>query len=137
MECRAQQRSTAQIGANWFNNSMSLFLNRALEEDLMGASRRQKAILFSEPGLVVYAVPWEYALCGKTDRLTKPDRRAYDAADAVAYLHQCVKANGERAIHARWVEECARKYNKAVSVKVLMEIDKLYKNKYGRHGILF
>lgn len=113
----AQQRSEVQIGANWFNNSMSLFLNRGLEQDLMGASQRQNAILFSEPGLTVYAVPWDYALCGKTDRLTKPDRRAYDVADAVAYLRQCVKANGERAIQARWVEEWARKYNKAVQLK--------------------
>lgn len=83
----------------------------------MGASQRQNAVLFIEPRLTVYAVPWEYALCGETDRLTKPDRRAYDAADAVAYLRQCVKANGERAIHARWIEECARKYNKAFQLK--------------------
>ncbi|KGO68083.1 Protein of unknown function DUF2204 [Penicillium italicum] len=133
----AQQQSKSQLGANWFNNSMSLFLNRALEQDLMGASHHQNAILFSKPGLTVYAVPWEYALCGKTDRLTKPNKRPYDAADAVAYLHQCVKANGERAIQAQQIETWARKYNKAVSVLVLMEIDTLYTSKHGKHGISF
>lgn len=131
-----QQRSQSQIGANWFNNSMSLFLTRDMERDLTGASQRQNAVLFQEPGLTVYAVPWEYALCGKTDRLTKPDRRPYDAADAVAYLHQCIRANGGRAIQAQWVETWAQRYNKAVSVQVLTEIDTLYVSKYGEHGIL-
>ena len=103
----------------------------------MVASRRQNVINFNEPGLTVYAVPWEYAFCGKMDRLTKPDRRPYDAADAVAYLHQCVKTNGGRAIHAQWVDEWARKYDKAVTAKVLMEVDSLYQSKYGEQGILF
>lgn len=133
----AQQRSKSQLGASWFNNSMSLFLTRTLEQELMGASQRQNAVLFNEPGLTVYAVPWEYALCGKMDRLTKPDKRPYDAADAVAYLHECVKSNGGRAIQARQVEAWAQKYNKATSVKVLTEIDTLYKGKYGAHGIIF
>lgn len=132
----AQQRSISQLGANWFNNSMSLFLNRALEQDLIAASRRQAAILFNKPGLTVYAVPWEYALCGKTDRLSKPDKRVYDAEDAVAYLRQCVKANGGRAIQAQQVEGWAQRYNKAVSVGVLMEIDTLYKIKHGEHGLI-
>ncbi|KAJ5177536.1 uncharacterized protein N7500_000235 [Penicillium coprophilum] len=133
----AQQHSKSQLGANWFNNSMSLFLGRAMEQDLMGASHLQNAVLFSKSGLTVYAVLWEYALCGKTDRLTKPNKRPYDTADAVAYLHQCVKANGEHAIQAQQIETWARNYNKAVSATVLMEIDTLYKSKYGKHGILF
>jgi hypothetical protein len=133
----AQQYSTSQMGANWFNNSMSLFLRRDQEQDLIAASHRQNVILFSKPGLTVYAVPWEYALCGKTDRLTKPDRRSYDTADAVAYLRQCVKANGGNAIPVQSIEAWARKYTKAVSVQVLVEIDTLYKTQYRQHGILF
>lgn len=133
----AQQHSKSQLGANWFNNTMSLFLSRTLEQDLIGASHHQNVILFNKSGLTVYAIPWEYAFCGKTDRLTKPDKRPYDTADAVAYLHQCVMQNSGRAIPAQMVEAWARKYNKAVSAKVLMEIDTLYKSKYREHGILF
>ena len=103
----------------------------------MSASHHQNAILFNKPGLTVYAVPWQYALCGKTDRLTKPDRRPYDVADAVAYLRQCIMANGGRAIQAQRVEAWARKYNKAISAKVLAEIDTLYTSKYREHGVLF
>ncbi|KAJ6023494.1 uncharacterized protein N7446_013857 [Penicillium canescens] len=133
----AQQRSTCQLGANWFNNSMSLFLTRTIEQDLIAAARRQNAVLFSKPGLAVYAVPWEYALCGKTDRLTKSDRRPYDTSDAVAYLSQCIKGNRGRAIQAQQVEAWARKYNKAVSRSVLIEIDAAYKRSHGEHGIMF
>ncbi|KAL2838045.1 hypothetical protein BJX68DRAFT_249276 [Aspergillus pseudodeflectus] len=133
----AQQHSLAQLGANWFNNSMSLFLGRSLEQDLMYASHQQGVVLFTEPGLTVYAVPWEYALCGKTDRLTKPTKRSYDAADAVAYLHQCVIANNGHPVRVRQVEAWAKKYNKAVTEQVLRGIDTLYKTKYGKHGILF
>ncbi|KAL3479451.1 hypothetical protein BJX99DRAFT_255454 [Aspergillus californicus] len=133
----AQQRSQAQLGANWFNNSMSLFLSRGLEQELMLASRQQGAILFDKPGLTVYAVPWEYALCGKIDRLTKPAKRSYDTADAVVYLHQCVNANGGDAIQAHQIEAWVGKYNKVVSVNVLREIDTVYESKYSNHGILF
>ncbi|KAL4801961.1 hypothetical protein BDV18DRAFT_68533 [Aspergillus unguis] len=132
----AQQRSQAQLGANWFNNSMSLFLSRDMEQELMHASRQQGAVLFDRPGLKVYAVPWEYALCGKTDRLTKPTKRPYDTTDAVAYLRECVNSNGN-AIEAHQIESWARRYNKAVSIDVLREIDAMYKGKYGSHGILF
>ncbi|KAJ5180003.1 hypothetical protein N7492_003213 [Penicillium capsulatum] len=133
----AQQCSKSQLGASWFNNSMSLFLSRPVEQELMAASHRQNAILFQMAGLTVYAVPWEYALCGKTDRLTKPGKRPYDAADAVAYLYQCIKANGGRAIRAEQVQRWAQKYDKAVSKQALLEIDTLYKSKHGTHGIVF
>jgi hypothetical protein len=55
----------------------------------------------------------------------------------VAYLHQCIKGNGGRAIPAQWVEEWGKRYNKAVSVKVLTEIDNLFHSRSGEHGILF
>lgn len=41
----AQQHSKSQLGANWFNNSMSLFLSRPLEQDLICAYTTR--ILFS------------------------------------------------------------------------------------------
>ena len=116
---------------------MSLFLTRTIEQDHIAAARHQNAVLFSKPGLAVYAVPWEYALCGKTDRLTKPDRRPYDISDAVAYLSQCIKGNRGHAIQAREVEAWARKYNKAVSRSVLIEIDAAYRSSHGEHGIIF
>ncbi|KAL4953980.1 hypothetical protein BDW69DRAFT_183954 [Aspergillus filifer] len=116
----AQQRSKCQLGANWFNNSLSLVF-----------------LLLSEPGLTVYAVPWQYVLCGKIDRMTKPLKRPYDISDAVAYLHECIKGYGGRAIQAKLIEGWAAKYEKAISTDVLCEIDAAYKNKYNGHGILF
>lgn len=72
----------------------------------MGASpvARMSSSSANSDSLTVYAVTWDYALCGKTDRLTKPQKPEYDVADAVAYLHQCVKANGGRQIQASQVE---------------------------------
>ncbi|KAL4795878.1 hypothetical protein BDV19DRAFT_388901 [Aspergillus venezuelensis] len=133
----AQQRSECQLGANWFNNSPSLFLNRTMENDLIGRSRQQGALLFQEPGLTVYAVPWQYALRGKIDRMTKPLKRPYDISDAVTYLHECVNGYGGRAIQAKLIESWAAKYDKAISTTVLCEIDAAYMNMYGGHGILF
>lgn len=69
----AQQQSKSQLGAYRFNNYMSLFLNRVLEHDLMGTSHYQNVILLSKPRLTVYVVPWEYALCGKTDPADKTE----------------------------------------------------------------
>lgn len=100
----AQERSQARLGANWFNNSMSLFLTRDIEQDLIQASLQQNTIVFNRPGLLVYAVCWEYALCGKADRLGKPTRREYDIGDAVAFLHQYVSVNGGIAVRAEQVE---------------------------------
>lgn len=133
----AQKHSQAQLGANWLNNSMSLFLSRDLEQELILASRQQGAVLFSKPGLTVYAVPWEFALCGKLDRLTKPTKRPYDTADAVAYLRQCVDANHGNAIQAEQIEAWGRKFNSTISVDVLREIDSVYKGQHGSRGILF
>lgn len=116
---------------------MSLFLNRDIEQDLIQASVQQGTIVFNRPGLLVYAVCWEYALCGKADRLGKPARREYDIGDAVAFLHQYVSENGGIAVPAEQVEAWTRKYNKAVSVSVLEEINAVYKSRYGNIGILF
>ncbi|KAL4965531.1 uncharacterized protein BDV14DRAFT_172825, partial [Aspergillus stella-maris] len=133
----AQQRSECQLGANWFKNSLSLFLKRTMKNDLIGRSRQQGVLLFKEPGLTVYAVPWQYALCGKIDRMAKSLKHPYDISDAVAYLHECVNRYGGRAIQAKLIEGWAAKYDKAISTTVFCEIDAAYKNKYGRHGILF
>jgi hypothetical protein len=47
-----------------------------------------------------------------------------------------LRENGGRAIPAQWVEEWGKRYNKAVSVKVLT-IDNLFHSRFGEHGILF
>lgn len=133
----AQQYSPDQLGANWINNSMSLFLNPEMDRVLKEESHRQKVVLFQQPGLIVYAVPWEYAFCGKTNRLTKPERQPYDASDAAAYLHECIRANGGRAIRVHEIITWTRKYNKAVSPDVLVQIDALYRRKRGKPGIQF
>lgn len=82
---------------------MSLLLNRQMERALREQVPRQNAIISKQPGLTIYAVPWDYALCGKIDRLTKPEQRPYDAGNAVAYLHECVKASSGHAIQAHQI----------------------------------
>lgn len=132
----AQQQSKAQLGANWFNNSMSLFLTRDVERELLVAAQRQNAVIFNKPGLKVYAVPWDYALCGKIDRLSKPDYRPYDISDAVAYLDQLVRSNGGHAVQASWVAAMAKKYGKAHSREVVGRINAAFKKTYGKDGIV-
>ena len=51
----AQERSQARLGANWFNNSMSLFLTRDIEQNLIQAPLQQNTVVFNRPELLVYA----------------------------------------------------------------------------------
>ena len=82
----AQQQSRIQLGANWLNNATTLFISRPLQTQLVQDAILQDVVLFRERGLTVLAAPWSYALCGKTDRMSKTDaQRPYDCRDAVAF----------------------------------------------------
>jgi hypothetical protein len=92
----AQAQSRVQLGANWLNNATTLYVGQALLEELFMEATEQNVVLFRHRGLTVYAAPWAYALCGKTNRMSGPREgvRSYDAHDAAAYLHEYIQLHG-------------------------------------------
>lgn len=135
----AARQSQAPLGANWLNNATQLFLTAETRRNLSTAAIAQGTIVHEfrgqRGGIVVYAAPWSYAFCGKLNRLSDTDRRPYDLNDAVVYLNQYLTMSGQGTVSARRVHQWGQEYRKTVTGAVLAEVDDLYYQTYGRHGI--
>nr|KMM70871.1 hypothetical protein CPAG_07180 [Coccidioides posadasii RMSCC 3488] len=133
----AQQESKIQLGANWLNNATTLFIPLALQARIIQAAMQQNVVLFREKGFTVLAAPWDYAFCGKTNRMGGPDERPYDCKDAVGYLREYILSNGEKPVKAREIEEWGKIYGKMVTTCALKQISSSYEQAYGQDGIIF
>lgn len=97
----------------------------------------QRDIVFTAPGLTVYAAPWRYALGAKLDRLSKPGARPYDMSDAVDYLDRLIGKRGGRAVKKSELKTWAGEFKFAVPSDDLMSrLGNEYKKKYGKTGIV-
>lgn len=86
-------------------------------------------------GLKVYAASWEYALCGKMNRLTEGGERAYDLNDAVEYLARYFRKTGRRTVAAGLTKQWCVRWGKQVTDEVLRRLDEAFLRKYGRRCI--
>jgi hypothetical protein len=133
----AQQQSKIQLGANWLNNATILIIPLSLQNQLIREAILQDVVLFRERGLTVLAAPWNYAFCGKTNRMDGPgtDKRPYDCQDAVAYLHEYILINGKKPVELRVVQEWGKTYERTVNINTLKLINDMYRQTYGEDGL--
>jgi hypothetical protein len=97
----------------------------------------QRDIVFTAPGLTVYAAPWRYALGAKLDRLSKPGARLYDMSDAVDYLDQLIRKRGGQAVKKSELKMWAGEFKFTVPSDDLMSrLGNEYNKKHGRVGIV-
>lgn len=114
-------------------------LSWSLQEDIIGQlyeeAIAQKEIIFSKPGLTVYAAPWRYALTTKLDRLSKNSRRDYDMSDAVVYLNKIVTGRG-RVVKVGELKTWAKSFKFDVpSDELIAHLRTAHQEKYNSSGL--
>lgn len=135
----AIERSSAPLSMDWLNNATARMPGVVEQlDELVGASVSQNAVLFSNPGLTVVAAPWNYAFIKKVSRITQGTGRSYDAADAVAYLHQfIISSNSNRPVTFETVQGWGKRYKALCPIEILQPINELYRQTHGVDGIVF
>lgn len=134
----AIERSSARLGEDWLNNATARMHGVVGSiDELLQIAVQQNDVVFQAPGLTVLAAPWNYAFTKKISRITQGTGRDYDAADAVAYLHQYIVRHGGQPVPVPTVREWGTRYRSLVPDQILHEIDHAYYETYGRHGLLF
>ena len=134
----AQSQNGLPLGTNWLNNTITLSIGQVLVHELIREARHQDVVVLERQGLTVFAAPWMYAFCGKTDRIyrLKEKTRPYDCSDAVSYLHEYIKSNGGEPVPALTIMQWAEHYRKNVCIEGLHRINKLYQVVHKAHGIV-
>lgn len=134
----AVERSSVTLSADWLNNATARMPGVVENIDyLVRAAVDQNAILFDRPGLKVVAAPWNYAFIKKVSRITQGTGRAYDASDAVAYLHQYIRtSNQDEPVSLERAQEWGRRYKALCPAQILEQINELYRRTYGVDGIV-
>jgi len=112
------------------------YLQEGVIAQLYEEAIAQKDIIFSKPGLTVYAAPWRYAITTKLDRLSKTGHRDYDLPDAVVYLHKIITGRGGRAVRGEELKAWAVEFKcTAPSDQLIAQLGAAYRQKYGSNGI--
>ena len=132
----AERKSQTPPGGEWFNNRTMLWLPPNVHRKVTQEALDQNEVVFSKRGLKVVAAPWNYALCGKMNRLVRPDQaRAYDVTDAASYLHYYIIKHGGPVSAAR-VQRWCQAYQKDTSKDVIRAVNKEYRRLYRKDGIV-
>ncbi len=131
----AERRSRTPLGGEWFNNQGMLWLPPNVHRKVTQEALEQNEVVFFSRGLKLVAAPWNYALCGKMNRLIRPDQaRLYDITDAASYLHQYILRNGG-PVSATRIKRWCQVYQKDTSNEVIRAVNKEYRRLYRRDGI--
>lgn len=136
----ANRRRGGALGAAWFNNSTQLYMGRDRAHELASAAYQQNDIVYDGlnsrgHGLQVYAAPWEYALCGKMNRLTEGGERPYDLNDAIEYLVRYFRKTGHQSVTPDLIKQWCARWGKQVTDEVLHRLDEAFFRRYGRRCI--
>ena len=131
----AERQSRTPLGGEWFNNQMMLWLSPNVHRKVTQEALEQNEVVFARRGLKMVVAPWNYALCGKMNRLVRPGQaRPYDVTDAASYLHCYILRNGGPVSAAR-VKRWCQEYQKDTSDDVIRAVKKEYRRLYERDGI--
>lgn len=131
----AERRSQKPLGGEWVNNQTMLWLPPDVHRTVTEQALQQNEVVFRRKGLKIVAAPWNYAFCGKMNRLVRADQaRAYDLTDAVSYLHRYIQIHGG-PISVALIKEWCKSYQKDTSDDVIRNIKKEYRRQYGADGI--
>jgi len=133
----ANRKSRTPLGGNWFNNQTMLWIPANVNRDITEQAIQQNEVVFQRRGLRIIAAPWNYALCGKMNRLvTNRDIRTYDLSDAADYLHRYIERHGGRPVAVAEVRRWAQVFAKQTSDAVIRSVGKEYRRVYRRDGLV-
>ena len=128
-------QSQIPLGGEWFNNQAILWLPPNVHHRVTKEALEQDDVVFETRGLKVIAAPWNYALCGKMNRLVRPNEvRRYDVTDAASYLHQYILKHGGPVSPAQ-IKQWCQAYQKDTSNDAIRAVAKKYRRRYGSNGI--
>ena len=67
----AERQSRIPLGGEWYNNQAMLWLPPNVHRRVTQEAFEQNEVIFEKRGLKMVAAPWNYALCGKLNRLVR------------------------------------------------------------------
>lgn len=131
----AERQSQTPLGGEWFNNQTMLWLPPNVHRKVTQEVFEQTEVVFDRRGLKVVAAPWNYALCGKMNRLVRPDQSPpYDFADVASYLHCYILEHG-RPVSAARIKRWCQAYQKDTSNDMICAVNKEYRRLYRIDGV--
>ena len=131
----AEMQSQIPLGGEWFNNQAILWLPPNVHHRVTKEALEQDDVVFEKRGLKVIAAPWNYALCGKMNRLVRRNEvRRYDVTDAASYLHRYILKHGGPVSPAQ-IKQWCQAYQKDTSNDAIRAVAKEYRRQYGSNGI--
>lgn len=126
----------ARLRENWLNSSPDLVLSTALTQTTATSALQQNEVLFHSAGLVVYAAPWDFALCVKIDRITKDRRlRPDDVTDAATYLNRYIQRHQNQPVERAIIQGWASDYNTRISIDAIFEVNAEHRKLFGVVGV--
>lgn len=131
----AERKTSTPLGGEWFNNQTMLWMPPDVQRKVTREALEQNEVVFQKRGLKVLAAPWNYAMCGKINRLVRGDEaRPYDLTDAVSYLRCFIQRHGGPIPVAR-VKRWCQEYQKTTTDDVIRSISREYMRIHGTAGI--
>lgn len=132
----AERKSPTPLGGEWFNSHTMLWLPLDAHRRITQEALEQDEVVFEKRGLRVIAAPWNYAMCGKMNRLVRGDEaRPYDLSDAASYLRHFILRHGGPVSVAR-IKEWCRNYAKNTDDEVIRAVAREYRRLHGEAGIV-
>lgn len=134
----AEERSSVPLGDRWLNNETgTIGGTREQIPQLVTQATQQRDIVFQQPGLTIYAAPWNYAFVTKVGRITYGTGRTYDWDDAIVYLHQHIRRHGHTPVPVSQIRRWGAEYRRNTPDEILRQIDERYYRQYRQHGVDF
>lgn len=132
----AEENSPTPLGGEWFNNQTMLWLPPNVHQRVTQEALEQDEVVFEERGLKVIAAPWNFAMCGKMNRLVRGgEARPYDLSDAASYLRHHIERHGG-PVRVDRIKDWCGDYRKQTSDGVIRAVGEEYRRLYGEVGIV-
>jgi hypothetical protein len=132
----AERKSPTPLGGEWFNSHTMLWLSIDAHRRITQEALEQNEVVFEKRGFRVLAAPWNYAMCGKMNRLVRGDEaRPYDLSDAASYLRQFIQRHGG-PVSVATIKNWCRYYAKSTDDEVIRATASEYRRLYGEAGIV-
>jgi hypothetical protein len=128
------QFKDSNLPDEWLNNRTVLFIRREIRAELTQESIELNEVVFDEPGLLVLAAPWQYALCAKLDRISGSGLNVgkhYDIDDAVAYLHRYLAIKRKRSVTRSEIVKWTAHYGTRINDGVLDQLNDKFNRRHG------
>lgn len=131
---QSAQRQFPALGTDWLNTETQMWMPGPMHQELTNAARQQHVKVYQDRGLEIYAAPWNYAFSAKVSRLLTggAQARPYDLQDAVTYIHEYIRSNGQKPVPVAEAIGWARHYHHETNRDILLKrVNKEYRARYG------